>query len=251
MSDDDSTIITPLLGISHVWYTRQTMTLPIVLYVNGWKVETIALVNSGAAGIFIDRNFAEENKLETVSITKMIAVYNVDGTENQDGSIDKKITADLNVKGRKMKTQFLVTALGSQRVILVYPWLVYANSKINWKKQEFSWWDTIPKVNIYELVLKIQDQIEQEVHKTDNNLVIAFLWGINKTEEEIDKWIQECIDPDQTTINAIPAGEQWVKNKMTQSRYLASHEAQQRKKMDVESLVPKEFHHFIPTVFSE
>ena len=52
MDDDDSTVIAPLLGVSHVWYTRQTMTLPIVLHVKGRKVETIALVDSGAAGIF-------------------------------------------------------------------------------------------------------------------------------------------------------------------------------------------------------
>jgi len=119
MDDDDSMIIAPLLGVSHVWYTRQTMTLPIILHVKGRKVETIALVDSGAAGIFIDRSFAKENKLELVPTPKRIAVYNVDGTENQDGSIDKKVIADLDVKGRKMKTQFLVTALGSQRVILV------------------------------------------------------------------------------------------------------------------------------------
>jgi len=101
MDDDDSTVIAPLLGVSHVWYTRQTMTLPIVLHVKGRKVETIALVDSGAAGIFIDRSFAEENKLEMVPISKRITVYNVDGTENQDGSIDKKVTADLDVKGRR------------------------------------------------------------------------------------------------------------------------------------------------------
>jgi len=34
-----------------------------------------------------------------ISISKRITVYNVDGTENQDGSIDKKVTADLDVKG--------------------------------------------------------------------------------------------------------------------------------------------------------
>jgi len=151
------------------------MTLPIVLHVKGQKVETIALVDSGAAGIFINRSFAEKNKLEMVPIPKRITVYNIDGTENQDGLIDKKVTADLDVKGCRMKTQLLMTALGSQRVILDYPWLVYANPKINWKKREFLWWSTIPKVNIYEIMLKIQDQMEQEVHKTDNNLVIAFL----------------------------------------------------------------------------
>jgi len=108
-----------------------------------------------------------------------------------------------------------------------------------------------PEGYIYKVMLKIQDQIEQEVHEMDNDLVIAFLQGINETDQEIDKWIRECINPEWTTINTIPAGEHWVKNKMTQSQYLASHEAQQRKKMDVESLVPKEFHDFIPTVFSE
>ena len=67
-------------------------------------------------------------------LPKKIEVFNVDGTENQDGSITKKISADLDVKGCKMMTQFLVTVLGSQRVILGYPWLIYANPKINWKK---------------------------------------------------------------------------------------------------------------------
>jgi len=70
MDDDDSTVIAPLLGVSHVWYTRQTMTLPIVLHVKGRKVETIALIDSGAAGIFIDQSFAEENKLVMVPIPK-------------------------------------------------------------------------------------------------------------------------------------------------------------------------------------
>jgi len=56
MDDDDSMVmvIAPLLGVSHVWYTQQTMTLPIILHVKGRKVETIALIDSGATGIFID-----------------------------------------------------------------------------------------------------------------------------------------------------------------------------------------------------
>ena len=65
------------------------------------------------------------------SLQKKIKVFNVNGTKNQDGSIMKKVSADLDVKGRKMKTQFLVTVVGLQRVILGYPWLVYANPKIN------------------------------------------------------------------------------------------------------------------------
>ena len=151
------------------------MTLPITLHVNGQKVETIALINSGAAGIFIDQTFTEQNGLKMDSLPKKIEVFNVNGTENQDGSITKKVSANLDVKGRKMKTQILVTALGSQRVILGYPWLIYANPKINWKKREFSWWESIPKVNIYEIITKIQDKIENNLHETDDDLTIAFL----------------------------------------------------------------------------
>ncbi len=58
----------------------------------------------------------------------------IDGTQNQDGSIRKYMTTNLEVKGRQMDTQFLVTALDKQKVILGYPWLVEANSKINWRE---------------------------------------------------------------------------------------------------------------------
>ena len=115
--------------------------------------------------------------------------FNVDRTENQDGSITKKVSVDLNVKGCKMKTQFWVTVLGLQRIILGYPWLVYANPKINWKKPEFSGWESIPKVNIYKIIMKIQDKIENDLHETDNDLTIAFLWGPDKSYKITDNWI--------------------------------------------------------------
>ena len=53
------------------------------------------------------------------------------GTKNQDSSIREYVTANLEVKGRQKDTQFLVTVLDMQKVILGYPWLVEANPKIN------------------------------------------------------------------------------------------------------------------------
>ena len=32
-----------------------------------------------------------------------------------------------------------------------------------------------PKVNIYEIIMKIQDKIENDLHETDDDLTIAFL----------------------------------------------------------------------------
>ena len=158
------------------------------------------------------------------SLPKWIKVFNVDGTENQDGSITKKVSANLNVKGHKMKTQLLVTALGLQRIILGYSWLVYANPKINWKKQEFLWWKSVPKVNIYEIIIKIQDKIENDLQDTDDDLTIAFLRGPEKSYKITNDWIRDCLDPQNTSlnINSVPVTDQWVQDKMTQSQYFAS-----------------------------
>ena len=101
--------------------------------------------------------------------------------------------------------------------------------------------------------MKIQDKIENDLYETDNDLTIAFLQGPDKSYEITDNWIQECLNPQDTSlnINSVPITDQWVQDKMTQSQYFASQRAQERQKLRVEDLVPKEFHHFILTVFSE
>ena len=83
--DDTSTVIAPIVSNSYVWYSRKTMHIPITLHMNGRKVETIALIDSGATGIFIDRVFTKEHNLCICNLWKEIAVMNVDGMKNQDG----------------------------------------------------------------------------------------------------------------------------------------------------------------------
>ena len=56
-------IIAPILGHSYVWYSRKTMEIPVILHMNGLKVETTALIDSGAAGIFINHKFVLEHGL--------------------------------------------------------------------------------------------------------------------------------------------------------------------------------------------
>ena len=139
--DDDLTIIAPIIGHTNVWYSRRKMEVIVILYVSGQRVEVPALIDSGAAGVFIDEDFIKKLDLLTESLPVNIEVYNVDGTVNQNGSITKKVVADLELKGKCLEEEFLVTALGRQRIILGYPWLKRANPKINWMKKEFSWWD--------------------------------------------------------------------------------------------------------------
>ena len=148
---------------------------------------------------------------------------NVDGTKNQDSSIRKYMTANLEVKGRQKDMQFLVTALGVQKVILGYPWLVEANPKINWREQKFSWWEEIPKVNIYEIVLEIQCQVKEDLYDIDNELVISFIQGRPGNEHELtNKWIErqhnllviQAVTSEEKSTNVT---EQWIQDKMTKS----------------------------------
>ncbi len=202
------------------------MHIPITLHMNGRKVETIALIDSGATGIFIDQTFARQNHLLICNLWKEIAIMNVDGTQNRDGSIREYVTTDLEVKGRQMKTQFLVTVLGTQKVILGYPWLVEANPKINWREQEFSWWEEAPKVNIYEIILEIQRQVEEDLYDLDTELAISFIQGKPGNEHELtDEWIERQYDP--LVIQSVTTEElktqvtdQWLQDKMTKSQHL-------------------------------
>ena len=51
------------------------------------NVETLALIDSGAGGKFIDQNFARKEKFEMKDLENPLVVYNVDGTLNKMGTI--------------------------------------------------------------------------------------------------------------------------------------------------------------------
>jgi len=121
-------------------------------------------------------------------LLKGIEVYNVNGTLNRNGSITEQVETSLELNGRHMKERFLVTALGTQRVILGYPWLEKVKPKINWKKKTFSWWDDDEEdqPNIYALLCKV---IESNVYEATKDLVISYL-GMMQHEIN-DQWILE------------------------------------------------------------
>ena len=64
---------------------------------------------------------------------------NVDGTLNKTGTITSYVDLRVEIDGRIMDEQLLVTGLGNQRIILGFPWLNKYNPDINWKTGEFKW----------------------------------------------------------------------------------------------------------------
>ncbi len=129
------------------------MEICVTLVLSGQKVEVLVLIDSGVGGVFINLGFVKEFGIKVDNLLTKIDIYNVDGTLNQEGLIMQEVEASLEIQGQKTRERFLVTALGTQWIILGYLWLEKANPKINWKKKEFSWWnDDEEHVNIYTLL---------------------------------------------------------------------------------------------------
>jgi gag-polyprotein putative aspartyl protease len=95
-----------------------------------------ALLDCGADGLFIDRDYVRKNQLTTRALTRPIPVYNVDGTANEAGSICEVIDVVLRYQDHAERAQFAVTGLGNQDMILGYSWLREHNPEVNWSTGE-------------------------------------------------------------------------------------------------------------------
>ena len=95
------------------------------------EASTEAMVDTSATGDFIDRDFIEKAKLPTRKLSQLIPVYNVDGTPNEAGSIDRVVDVIMTYKGHSERILLVVTRLGKQSMILGFTWLKKHNPEIS------------------------------------------------------------------------------------------------------------------------
>ena len=92
-----------------------------------------ALVDSGATGLFVDREYVKSNQIPTKKLSQPIPVYNVDGSANIDGSISEVVELLLRYERHSERALFCVTGLGKQNLILGHTWLKDHNPEIDWR----------------------------------------------------------------------------------------------------------------------
>jgi len=95
-----------------------------------------ALLDSGAMGIFMDKDFAEEQGFKLVKLEKPVEVKNMDGTDNNRGRIEHEIECNMYFEGHVERIRVDVCKLGRTKVILGMPWLAAHNLEIDWEKEE-------------------------------------------------------------------------------------------------------------------
>ena len=98
----------------------------------GEKKSLNSLVDSGATGEFLDREYVRSNRLRTRKLSHPIPVYNIDGTLNEAGSITEVVDLILRYRKHSERTLFAVTSLGKQKLILGHSWLRKHNPEIDW-----------------------------------------------------------------------------------------------------------------------
>ena len=102
---------------------------------NGKKIiETKALIDSGAQGIFMDEQFAKKHKLPLLRLENEIQVSNVDNTPNRNGPIRHFTRLPTKIDGKLLSTRFLISNLGKEDIILGLPWLNKINPLVDWTK---------------------------------------------------------------------------------------------------------------------
>jgi len=79
-----------------------------------------ALLDSGATGNFIDRDFVQTKGINTRSISCPIPVYNMDGFPNKAGQISEVVDVVLRYKTHSERMLLAVSNLGKQNMILGY-----------------------------------------------------------------------------------------------------------------------------------
>jgi len=95
-----------------------------------------ALLDCGATGSLINRDFICSKGMNTQTLSHNILVFNIDSSPNEAGQISEVVDVVHWYKTHSKRMLLAISGLGKQSLILGYDWLKDHNPKINWEKGE-------------------------------------------------------------------------------------------------------------------
>jgi len=95
-----------------------------------------ALLDCGATGSLIDRDFVHLKGMNSWTLSHNIPVFNVNGSPNEAEQISEVVDVVLRYKTHSERILLAISGLRKQSLILGYNWLKDHNPRINWKKGE-------------------------------------------------------------------------------------------------------------------
>jgi hypothetical protein len=128
---------------------KDSMTIPLSVYMWHKMTETTALLDSRATHNFIDKRAVSSLGLGTRSLPHPLQVNNVDRTINSKGSITQYCNLWIQQGRKVVKLGFYVANLGSNCLILGHPWFKSFNPSINWSSNQLDGEDIVIKTAGY------------------------------------------------------------------------------------------------------
>lgn len=116
--------------------SKHSMELDLVLENRVNKVQTNALLDSGAYSCFLHYQFVRDKGLPVRRLSREIRVFNADATENKRGLITEYVRVAVHVGNHTSWQSFLVTDLGQQDVIIGISFLREHNPEIDWNTEK-------------------------------------------------------------------------------------------------------------------
>ncbi len=152
--------------------------IPVTLMVKGQITETSALIDSGAAGNFIDVTFAKTHHIPLVPCVSHLAVAALDGRPLGSGRV-QFITEEMQLRVGALHTETInifVFQSPQTPIILGLPWLERHNPTISWSERQITQWsesckqNCLPSTSTRKLTCTPELQLPAEYH----DLVEAF-----------------------------------------------------------------------------
>ncbi len=123
--------------------------IDVTLEFNGRIIETVALIDSGAAGNFIDVSFAKSNNIPLVPCDSHLAVAALDGRPLGSGCIQfttEEIQLSIGVLHNENFRLFVFQS-PQNPIILGLPWLEQHNPSISWTERQITRWSDFCRKN--------------------------------------------------------------------------------------------------------
>ena len=113
---------------------ENAINLPVHMHMHNSKTEERALIDSGATETFLDYWTVKWLDLGTKLLDTSWPIINADGSPNRKGSLIWCTELMVTQNGKEALQWFFVTDLGSDQMILGFPWLQEWNPDIDWKR---------------------------------------------------------------------------------------------------------------------
>jgi hypothetical protein len=113
---------------------RKSMTIKAYIHMASKRAEIKTLLDSGATENFISEDLAYQLRLPITRLHQPRPLFNIDGTKNRKGDITWYTDLEIQTGNKHQKMRFFLTDLGSQWMILGYPWFAAMQPQIDWAR---------------------------------------------------------------------------------------------------------------------